>query len=99
MFQGKRLITRGVADTISSEVQMFLWELLDELVAKMAEEPDYLQVFEFSGDNGNQTIIHRQENPTYQAIYQFDKVANPLQHKIYVIDDIEHSTMMLAEEY
>ena len=70
MFQGKRLITRGVADTISSEVQMFLWALLDELVAKMAEEPDYLQVFEFSGDNGNQTIIHRQENPPYQAIYQ-----------------------------
>lgn len=99
MFQGKRLITRGVADTIPSEVQMFLWSLLDELVAKMTEEPDYLQVFEFSGENGNQIIIHRQENPPYQAIYQFDKVGNPLQHKIYVIDDIEHSTMMLAEEY
>ena len=99
MFQGKRLITRGVADTIPVGVQIFLWSLLDELVAKMAEEPDYLQVFEFSGDNGNQTIIHRQENPTYQAVYQFDKVGNPLQHKIYVIDDIEHSTMMLAEEY
>ena len=93
------MITRGVADTIPPEVQMFLWALLDELVATMAEEPDYLQVFEFSGDNGNQTIIHRQENPPYQAIYQFDKVGNPLQHKIYVIDDIEHSTMMLAEEY
>ena len=99
MFQGKRLITRGVADTISSEVQMFLWSLLDELVAKMVEEPDYLQVFEFSGDNGNQTIIHRQENPQYQAVYQFDKVENPLQHKIYVIDDIEYSTMMLSDEY
>ena len=55
MFQGKRMITRGVADTIPPEVQMFLWSLLDELVAKMAEEPDYLQVFEFSGENGNQT--------------------------------------------
>lgn len=78
---------------------MFLWSLLDELVAKMAEEPDYLQVFEFSGGSGNQTIIHRQENPPYQAIYQFDKVENPLQHKIYVIDDVGYSTMMLAEDY
>ena len=78
---------------------MFLWALLDELVAKMAEEPDYLQVFDLSGDSDNQIIIHRQENPPYQAIYQFDKVGNPLQHKIYVIDDIEYSTMMLAEEY
>ncbi|WP_093795858.1 DUF960 domain-containing protein [Sporomusa acidovorans] len=99
MFQGKRMITRGVADTIPPEVQMFLWSLLDELVAKMAEEPDYLQVFEFYGENGNQTIIHRQENPPYQAIYQFDKVVNPLQHKIYVIDDVEHCTMLLNDEY
>ena len=48
MFQGKRLITRGVADTIPLEIQMFLWSLLDELIA-MSVEVDYLQVFEFSG--------------------------------------------------
>lgn len=99
MFQGKRLITRGVADTIPSEVQMFLWSLLDELVAKMPAEHDYLQVFEFSGDNGNQIIIHRQENPPYQAVYQFDKVKKALQYKIYVIDDAEHCTMLLNDEY
>jgi hypothetical protein len=99
MFQGKRLITRGVADTIPVGIQMFLWSLLDELVAKMAEELDYLQVFELSGENGNQTIIHRQENPPYQVIYQIDKVGNPLQHKIYVIDDIDHCTMLLSHEY
>jgi hypothetical protein len=99
LFQGKRLITRGIADTIPSEVQMFLWSLLDELVAKMPEEVDYLQVFEFSSENGKQTIIHRQENPPYQAVYQFDKVGNPLQHKIYVIDDVEDCTMLLSNEY
>lgn len=93
------MITRGVADIIPVGVQIFLWSLLDELVAKMAEEPDYLQVFEFSGDNGNQTIIHRQENPPYQAVYQFGKVEKPLQHKIYVIDDVEYCTMLLSDEY
>ncbi len=99
MFQGKRLITRGVANIIPTEVQMFLWSLLDELVAKTPVETDYLQVFELSGENGNQIIIHRQENPPYQAMYQFNKVENPLQHKIYVIDDVEYCTMLLNDEY
>ena len=99
MFQGKRLVTRGVVETIPPEVQMFLWSLLDSLIAKRTVEVDYLQVFELMGVEGQQTIIHRQEMPDYQAIYQFDKVENPLQHKIYVIDDIEYSTMMLADEY
>lgn len=99
MFQGKRLITRGVADTIPAGVQIFLWSLLDELVAKTPVPTDYLQVFELSGENGDQIIIHRQENPPYQVIYQFEKVGNPLQHKIYVIDDIDHCTMLLSHEY
>ena len=99
MFQGKRLVTRGVADTIPPEVQMFLWSLLDSLIAKRTVEVDYLQVFELMGVEGQQTIIHRQEMPDYQAIYQFDKVENPLQHKIYVIDDVGYSTMMLVEDY
>ena len=99
MFQGKRLVTRGVVETIPPEVQMFLWSLLDSLIAKRTVEVDYLQVFELMGVEGQQTIIHRQEMPDYQAIYQFDKVENPLQHKIYVIDDVGYSTMMLVEDY
>ena len=86
-------------DTIPAGVQVFLWSLLDELIAKMAEELDYLQVFELSGENGNQIIIHRQENPPYQAVYQFHKVKKALQYKIYVIDDAEHCTMLLNDEY
>lgn len=98
MFQGKRLITRGVADTIPLEIQMFLWSLLDELIA-MSVEVDYLQVFEFSGENDIQTIIHRQEEPPYQTVYQFGKVNHPLCKKIYVIDDGPHCTMLLCDEY
>lgn len=98
MFQGKRLITRGIANTIPSEVQRFLWSLVDDLVENVSVETDYLQVV-FSGDNSKQTIIHRQENPPYQAIYRFGKVQNSLQHKIYVIDDVEYCKMLLSDEY
>ncbi len=44
------------------------------------------------------SIVHSQENPeysqTYTAVTQ-DKVTA----KIFVIDDGDHSTMLLAEEY
>ena len=78
MFQGKRLVTRGVADTIPPEVQMFLWSLLDSLIAKRTVEVDYIQVFELVGADGQQMIIHRQEMPDYQVVYQFDNVVSPL---------------------
>ena len=99
MFQGKRLVTRGVADTIPPEVQMFLWSLLDSLIAKRTVEVDYLQVFELMGVEGQQTIIHRQEMPDYQAVYQFDNVVSPLNGKLYVIDDFTYATMLLCQEY
>lgn len=63
------MITRGVADTIPLEVQMFLWSLLDDLIAKRAVELDYLQVFELAGEEGRQKIIHSQEMPDYHATY------------------------------
>ena len=99
MFQGKRFVTRGVADTIPPEVQMFLWSLLDSLIAKRTAEVDYLQVFELVGADGQQTIIHRQEMPDYQAVYQFDNVISLLNSKLYVIDNSTYVTMLLCQEY
>ena len=99
MFQGKRLVTRGVVEVIPPEVQMFLWSLLDSLIAKRTVELDYLQVFELVGAGGQQTIIHRQEMPDYQAVYQFDNVVSPLNGKLYVIDDFTYATMLLCQEY
>jgi len=99
MFQGKRFVTRGVADTIPLEVQMFLWSLLDGLIAKRAVELDYLQVFELSAEGGKQKIIHSQEVPEYQVVHQFDNVANPLNSKLYAIDNSTYVTMLLCHEY
>ena len=99
MFQGKRLVTRGVVEVIPPEVQMFLWSLLDSLIAKRTVEVDYIQVFELVGADGQQMIIHRQEMPDYQAVYQFDNVVSPLNSKLYVIDDSTYATMLLCQEY
>ncbi len=99
MFQGKRFVTRGVTDTIPLEVQMFLWSLLDDLIAKRVVELDYLQVFKLSGEEAKQKIIHSQEMPDYQAVYQFDNVVSPLNSKLYVIDNSTYVTMLLCNEY
>ena len=99
MFQGKRFVTKGVADHVSIEVQMFLWSLIDNLVAKRRIEVDYLQVFDLSGADGKQTIIHSQEVPEYQMVYRFDNVVNPLNGELYVIDDGGYCTMLLCDEY
>ena len=99
MFQGKRFVTKGVAETIPLEVQMFLWSLLDDLIAKRAVELDYLQVFELSGDGDQQKIVYSQEMPDYQAIYQFGNVVSPINSKLYVIDNSTYVTMLLCQEY
>ena len=41
MFQNKRFLTRGVQAEIPIELQLFLWNCIDNL----PEERDYFQVF------------------------------------------------------
>ena len=41
MFQNKRFLTRGVQAELPVELQLFLWNCIDQL----PEERDYFQVF------------------------------------------------------
>lgn len=75
-------------------IHHILWYMVDT----MSAEKDYLQVFELSVNNGQQHIVHKQEQPDYLMEYTFN-VTDPIAAKIYVIDDGSHSTMLLAEEY
>ena len=94
-FTGQRYLTRGVQNEIPFDLQMFMWYLINNL----NEPKDYLQVFRLSvSDNGNQRIVHEQEEPEYHKEYDID-IENPITAKVYVIDDNDHSTMLLAEEY
>ena len=98
MFKNERYLTAGIAATLPPWLVFMLWALIDEMKTPV----DYLQVFSVSCEENDGvahlTIVHSQENPeynqTYTAVTQ-DKVTA----KIFVIDDGDHSTMMLAEEY
>ena len=94
MFQDKRFLTRGVQAEIPIELQLFLWNCIDNL----PEERDYFQVFALKEIDGKQHIHHFSEQPEYSKEYQIS-TEKPITAKVYVIDDIDHSTMLLAEEY
>lgn len=103
MFDPPRYATRGVVETIHPDIQFTLWTMVDVLRLHSGVTPDYLQVFElapsvFPLDALNQAILHRQEQPPYVAT-NLMHAATPITAKIFVIDDGEHATMMLASEY
>lgn len=102
MFDSKsRYVTSGIQQEVPLELQLFLWSCIDSL-KDQGNELDYLQVFEITGEFGDElshlNIEHRQEVPEYNKTYVVTS-EEPINAKIFVIDDGEYTTMLLAEEY
>ena len=96
MFKNKRFITKGVESDVALLLQLFMWQCIDD----MPPPKDYLQVFECTLEDGKQKITHSQEEPDYKREYLLKLTdASVFIGKIFVIDDGEHSTMLLASEY
>ena len=93
----QRYITSGVNEQISIDIQLFCWYCYE--VVKATGKYDYLQVFELKtvGED-TQQIEHRQEVPECNQVYQLKSI-NPIEQKIFIIDEGEYATMLLAEEY
>ena len=94
MTETNRYLTCGVDSTIPLELQLFLWDCVDRL----PEPKDYLQVFELRPMGSLQSITHTSEEPEYHMEYLIPSDA-PIAEKLYIIDDGDHSTMLLASEY
>jgi hypothetical protein len=77
---------------------LYLWQLIDEMDV---QSKDYLQAFVLRKKFWRkqvQIVDHSQEEPPYKAVHLFNTY-RPLEGKIYVIDDGENTTMLLADEY
>lgn len=100
MFQNPRYLTRGVQASVPLDIQLLLWSLIEE--AREKTKLDYLQVFrlEVVGIQGVnlQSIEHHQEQPEYRENYILH-VSEPINITVWVIDDEDHSTMLLPDEY
>ena len=89
-----RYLTRGVDAEIPIALQVMMWQAVDQ----MPEPKDYLQVFRLSEENGLQIVHHTSEQPQFEMTYIVE-AKKPVTAKVYIIDDGEHCTMLLAEEY
>ena len=89
-----RYLTRGVDAKIPIALQVMMWQAVDQ----MPEPKDYLQVFHLSEKNGLQIVHHTSEQPQFEMTY-IAEAEKPVTAKVYIIDDGEHCTMLLAEEY
>lgn len=93
---GQRYITKGIDESVPLDLVTFMWSVIDEL--KATRKLDYLQVFTLKANKKVQVIEHHQEVPSYSKTYNI-LYENPIVAKIFVIDDGDHETMLLAEEY
>ena len=94
MFDNNRYLTCGVDSTIPLALQLFMWNCVDRLPATR----DYLQVFELSPSGPMQVINHCSEEPEFKRVYLLPS-DSPINEKVYIIDDGDHTTMLLASEY
>lgn len=95
-----RYVSRVANSVIDIRLQLIMWNLIDEL--KMKVKVDYLQIFRISKDDNKKIIIeHEQEVPKYKEKYSIELLAIEITGviKVYVIDSVDYSTMILAEEY
>ena len=93
MFNNKRYLTKGIDITIPVELQLFMWGCLSSV-----PEPDYFQIFRLEPFSGMQRITHEQEVPEFKREYLIP-TDKPITAKVYIIDSVDYSTMLLAEEY
>ena len=101
MFQNDVYITRGIKEKLNALHYLLLFNLIEEM---QIEQKDYLQVFNITTQKAADERIlvkveHTQENPDYRAIHKFYTVIPIEEVKIFVIDDGDHTTMLLASEY
>lgn len=99
MFNKGRYVTAGIQAKIPVGLQIIMWDLIDKMDVSVK---DCLQVFRLSISDGKQIVIHSQEEPDYLKSYSFDPGmfrGSAVEAKVFVIDDGDHCTMLLAEEY
>lgn len=92
-----RYITRGVNESLDLSLQKLLWSLIDNLKIKK----DYLQVFKLIRVGEVIDIEHTQEVPRYKSNIRVNAKELVFQGevKIYAIDSVEYSTLLLSDEY
>ncbi len=100
-FDKERYITKGINETLSTEITLYLWSLIEDL-KKEGINLDYIQVFEIFSAKDMVKIVHSQEIPPYKKVHRIklqENIKGNIKGKVFVIDDITHATMLMDYEY
>ena len=99
--ENNRYVTRGVNEEIDIRLQLIIWSMIDKLNDEGNVELDYLQVFKLRKEENKVVINQSQEVPEYSCTYEIELEDIQIDDgiKIYVIDSVEYSTMLLTSEY
>lgn len=101
-FDSQKYITSVVRERIPLEIQLMMFNSIGFMKEKTEGELDYIQVFRLETivKDGNYllNIRHEQEMPEAKLDIMVP-VSEPINEKVYVIDDVDHVTMLLTEEY
>ena len=100
-FDSKRYITKGVLEEIPAVIQILLFQSID-IMREKVNELDWLQVMKLEGiTQDGISLLHVTHNPEvpeghveYFLSFDFEG-----KQTIYVIDDVDHVTMLLSSEY
>ncbi|MBS5933636.1 MAG: hypothetical protein KIC94_12280 [Clostridiales bacterium] len=103
MFDKEKYITSHANEILPLALQITIWQSIDQWRATNTSL-DYLQVFELStetvGGKSIQVIIHSQEQPEKTATIRIKcESFEPVNDKVFVIDDGEYATMLMASDY
>jgi len=90
------IVTRAVAEQLSGEHQLFILKYLHEHQASMN---DYLQVFEFYIENGEQWLIQRQEVPERETTVYVELENEPaIDRTVWMMDQGHDGLIILFPE-
>lgn len=100
-----KYITRGVHDHIPVNIQILLWNMVEnrEKAISNKQPKDYFNIFTFHQNGNTLQVKYTQERPAFEkAMLINNKILN-IPSKVYVIreDDIDFSyyVMLLPDEY
>lgn len=96
-----RYVSRKVNEEVDIRIQMIIWSMIDKLKDEGGIEVDYLQIFKIRKE-GNKIVINQsQEVPEYSCTYEIECEDIQIDGviKLYVIDNVEYSTIIFPEDY
>jgi len=102
-FNGDKYVTSGIKNELPAVIMSYIWGLIEEKKNDRNFVLDYLQVFELIVEELNHekwlVITHSQEQPEEFRQKHYLKKFSAIAGKIFVIDDIDHVTMLWSYEY